>query len=235
LSLETADVELDQSYAQTRFDVRPGRYVMIAVSDTGAGMTRDVQARLFEPFFTTKAPGMGTGLGLASVFGIVKQNRGNIWVYSEPGRGATFKIYLPAQTGSLADEGVAHVAISPYGTETVLVVDDDGRLRKIAQKGLELFGYTVLVAADGAEALQIAQTHPGPIDVLMTDVVMPGLPVRSLAQQIVEARPQIRVLFTSGYTTDAIVHHGILDDGIHFIQKPFAPEGLATKIREVLG
>ena len=234
LTLETADVELDENYAQTRFDVRPGRYVMIAVSDTGAGMTRDVQARLFEPFFTTKAPGMGTGLGLASVFGIVKQNLGNIWVYSEPERGATFKIYLPAQTGVSADDRLAQRTVSPYGDETVLVVDDDSRLRKVAQKGLELFGYTVLVAADGAGALEVARTHPGPIDILVTDVVMPGLPVRSVAQQIMETRPQVRVLYTSGYTTNAIVHHGILDDGIHFIQKPFAPEALATKIREVL-
>jgi CheY-like chemotaxis protein len=177
---------------------------------------------------------MGTGLGLASVFGIVKQNRGNIWVYSEPGHGATFKIYLPAQTALRADDNVPHPAASPYGTETVLVVDDDSRLRKIAQKGLQLFGYTVLVAADGAEALNVARSHSGPIHVLVTDVVMPGLPVRSVAQQIAEARPQIRVVYTSGYTTDAIVHHGILDQGIQFIQKPFAPETLATKIRETL-
>jgi two-component system cell cycle sensor histidine kinase/response regulator CckA len=216
--------------------------VLLAVSDTGVGMDEEVKAHLFEPFFTTKEKGKGTGLGLATVFGIVKQNQGHIWVYSEPGRGTTFKIYLPragmprvvegAQTPS--DRPTEAAAPPVRGSETLLLVEDESEVRELVRDILLAQGYRVLAAQDGVEALQVAQEHEGPIHLLITDVVMPRMSGKALADQLRSSRPEMRVLFTSGYTDNAIVHHGVLDEGVHFLSKPFELEALARKVREVL-
>jgi CheY-like chemotaxis protein len=235
LTIETATVELDDTYARQHLAVVPGEYVMVAVSDTGEGMNPDVLAHVFEPFFTTKPIGKGTGLGLATVYGIVKQNHGNVWVYSEPGRGATFKIYFPALSREAARESpVAATPATPVGTETVLVVEDDARLRLLVRKSLERFGYTVLPTGNGADALKVAAAHTGSIELLLTDVVMPGMNGTALAREFAHVRPAAKVLFCSGYTENAIVHHGVLDAGIAFLQKPYSPLALAQKVREVL-
>ena len=204
------------------------------VTDTGLGMSPEVRARVFEPFFTTKEVGRGTWLGLATVYGIVKQSSGYISVYSEPGRGTTFKIYLPrAQDGAPAapvSESRAHEG----GTETILLVEDETDVRALAREFLGSRGYRVLEAQDGREALRISSSHAGEIDLLVTDVVMPGMSGRELAEQLAELRPQMKVLYVSGYTAEAIGHHGILDPGTEFLQKPFSREALARKLREVL-
>ncbi len=226
LTIETANVALD----------RPeGHFVMLAVSDTGAGMDEATQARIFEPFFTTKGPGKGTGLGLATVYGIVKQSGGFIWVYSEPGHGTSFKIYLP-QVDEPLDQGAAPPAAAGgrRGTETVLVVEDAAAVRAVTRQVLERQGYTILEAPNGAAALHVAATHRGPIHLLLTDVVMPALSGRPLAERLAQLRPEIRVLYTSGYTDDSIVRHGILEPGIAYLQKPFTPDSLAQKVRDVL-
>jgi PAS domain S-box-containing protein len=235
LTLETANVEMDESYIRGHPLARPGRYVMLAVSDTGTGMDGETQAHIFEPFFTTKPSGQGTGLGLATVYGIVKQSGGFIWVYSEPGRGASFKAYLPR-----VDEPVSRAAVTPVsraslrGSETVFLVEDVAAVRAVARQVLERQGYTVLEAPDGGAALRSAAAHVGPIHLLLTDVVMPTLSGRLLAEQLAPTRPAMRVLYMSGYTDNAIVHHGLLDRGIAYLQKPFTPDALARKVRDVL-
>ena len=237
LTIETKNVELDDIYARKHLAVAPGSYVMLAVSDTGIGITKEVQERIFEPFFTTKEEERGTGLGLSTVYGIVKQSKGNIWVYSEPGKGAAFKIYLPRveRAGVERKDGAGEEIQTPYGSETVLAVEDEELVRKVVSKFLDKFGYTVLVAANGEEALRICREHKGPIHLLLTDVVMPGLSGKELATQLRELRPELKVLFMSGYTDNAIVKHGILEDGIAFVQKPFTHQALVWKVREVLG
>jgi PAS domain S-box-containing protein len=234
LTIETANVALDAAYTAQHLGVEPGEYVMLAVSDTGQGMTEEVKTHLFEPFFTTKEKGKGTGLGLATVFGTVKQNGGYIGVYSEVERGTTFKIYLPHVAASTAASTSPPRAAAARGTETLLVVEDEPQVRELTCAILRAQGYQVLTARDGVEALQVAEAHEGPIHLLLTDVVMPRLSGKALADQLLLTRPEMRVLFTSGYTDNAIVHHGVLAAGIHFLSKPFEIESLARKVRDVL-
>jgi PAS domain S-box-containing protein len=233
LTIETANVELGEHYARQHVGVQAGSYVMLGVSDTGTGMDRETQARVFEPFFTTKEPGKGTGLGLSTVYGIVKQSGGNIWVYSEPGTGTTFKVYLPLVHDAEDTAELAQVR-SGRGTETILVVEDEDDVRALACEVLATYGYEVLQARTPAEALLIAEGHPGPVQLLLTDVVMPGMSGRMLAERLAPLRPEMKVLYMSGYTDDAIVHHGTLDAGTPFIQKPFLPDALAGSVRRVL-
>jgi len=236
LTIETANVELDGAYARRHVAVTPGRYVMLAVSDTGVGMTPEVRDRVFEPFFTTKEKGKGTGLGLSTVYGIVKQSEGNIWIYSEPGHGTTFKIYLPCVEEPLEEARRKRVKEElPHGSETILVVEDEEKVRKLAVQILERQGYRVLEAAHGDDALQLwGQQKNGPIHLMVADVVMPGMSGRELARYLEPLHPEMKVLYMSGYTDNAIVHHGILEKGLDFIQKPFTIEGLINKVREVL-
>jgi PAS domain S-box-containing protein len=236
LTIETANVEHDPEYAREQDAAPVSRFVMLAVSDTGVGMDEGTKARIFEPFFTTKGPGKGTGLGLATVYGIVKQSGGFIWVYSEPGLGTTFKIYLPRVDAAATPSAAAPASAgAPRGTETVLLVEDADAVRAVTHQALARQGYTVLDAPNGAEALRIAADHPGPIHLLLTDVVMPGLSGRQVSDQLARLRPDTKVLFTSGYTDDAVVRHGVLESGIAYLQKPFTVDGLARKVREVLG
>jgi PAS domain S-box-containing protein len=237
LTIETANVELDAAYAREHVAVEPGSYVMLAVSDTGVGMSEEVKAHLFEPFFTTKEQGQGTGLGLATVYGIVKQSGGCIWVYSEPGRGTAFKIYLPRLTAcsQVAASAPAHQeADSLAGAGTILLVEDEEAVRRLASRVLAARGYTVLSAANGLQALDTVQRHPGAIDLVITDVVMPQMSGRELAELVRPRRPATKILYVSGYTDDAIVRHGVLDAGVVFLQKPFTPDGLARKVKEIL-
>ncbi|OLC06010.1 MAG: hypothetical protein AUH41_13805 [Gemmatimonadetes bacterium 13_1_40CM_66_11] len=232
LTIETANVDMDETYAQAHPLAAPGRYVMLAVTDTGVGMDAATQARIFEPFFTTKEVGKGTGLGLATVQGIVQQSSGFIWVYSEPSHGTCFKVYLPR-----VDAPVSKPEDAPgdmRGTETVLVVEDMAAVRAVTCEMLRRFGFTVHDAADGTTALQLAQTLDRPIDLLLTDVVIPDVNGRDLAAQFQALRPRLKVLFMSGYTDDAVVRHGILQEGIAYLQKPFTPKSLVRKVREVL-
>ncbi len=235
LSIETSNVELDEHYARQHQAVLPGDYVMLAVSDTGIGMTEDVSSHLFEPFFTTKPPGKGTGLGLATCYGIIKQNGGHIWVYSEYGRGTTFKIFLPRIAGAAESEVQAEPSdIDVKGHETIMVVEDEPLVRAITVETLETLGYRVLQASNGEEALVVARNFDGPIDVLVTDVVMPAMGGPALTQHMHRERPNLKVLYVSGYTDDAIVHHGVVEPGIQFLQKPFPLATLARRIRELL-
>jgi two-component system, cell cycle sensor histidine kinase and response regulator CckA len=236
LTIETANVELDEEYARNHVAVKTGGYVMLAVSDTGMGMTPEVRDRVFEPFFTTKEEGKGTGLGLSTVYGIVKQSGGNIWVYSELGKGTTFKIYFPRVDEPL-DEISEKVTVRKgllRGSETILVVEDEEEVRKLVVWGLEGQGYRVLDAPQGLDAFLIGKENQGPIHLLVTDVVMPKMSGRDLAERLASIRPGIKVLYMSGYTERAIAHKGILDKGINFIQKPFTVDELARKVREVL-
>jgi len=235
LTIETANVDLAEQYATTHPPVVPGSFVMLAVSDTGTGMDEATKAKAFEPFFTTKEPGQGTGLGLATVYGIVKQSGGYIWLYSEPGKGAAFKIYLP-RVDELATPAVRPAARAGgvAGTETVLVAEDDDLLRPLACELLRKLGYHVLEARDSAEALKAARGHPGEIHLIVSDVVMPGGGGFELAKQIRAERPTMRVLFMSGYTDEAVVRHGLLERGLNYLQKPFTPAVLTRRVREVL-
>ena len=234
LTIETQNVELDGAYAAQHWGVTPGRYAMFAVSDTGKGMDKETREHIFEPFFTTKGQGRGTGLGLSTVFGIVQQSGGHIWVYSEPGQGSTFKVYLP-RTDEVRVRTSAPPAVRAEGRETVLLVDDEDALRAVACEVLRRKGYRVLEAHDGEHALAVSQGHPGRIDLLVTDVVMPRMSGAELAVRLVEARPDTRVLFMSGYTGEAIVHHHVIADGAVLLQKPLTPDSLLQKVREVLG
>jgi len=236
LTLETTNVSIDEESVGRYPDLKPGDYVMLAITDTGAGMSAEVKARVFEPFFTTKGVGEGTGLGLSTCYGIVKQSGGHISLYSEPGRGTTFKIYLPQA------EPEAKIPLQrldspgmPRGTETILLVEDDPALREMAATLLRRLGYTVLAAANGLEALSLKQQRgTGHVDLLFTDVVMPHMSGRELADRVRALYPQTRILFTSAYTENAIVHQGVLDKGVALLQKPFTPGALARKLREVL-
>ena len=234
LTIETSNVELDEHYATRHVGVVAGRYVMLAVSDTGTGMDEQTKARIFEPFFTTKEPGKGTGLGLSTVYGIVKQSGGNIWLYSEPGRGTTFKIHLPAVDASVEAAPATATAGGLAGVETILMAEDDEQLRRLAYRALAGHGYTVLEAGSSSAALEVARRHSGPIHLLLTDVIIPGMDGRSLAQAVQAERPGLRVLFMSGYADKAIVHHGVLDAGVAYLAKPFTTEAIARKVREVL-
>ncbi len=239
LTIETTNAELDPSYADAHAPAVPGPYTMVAVTDTGTGMTADVRARLFEPFFTTKEQGKGTGLGLSTTYGIVKQSGGFIWCYSEPGHGTSFKIYLPRATEAGTPRvgpaaAAAGTTADTRGEETILLVEDEPEVRALVQRLLKMQGYTVVSAANPDEALAITRDFRDVIHLMVTDVVMPGMSGRQLADRLASTRPQMRVLFVSGYTDDAIVHHGILDPGTAFLQKPFTPQALAHKVREVL-
>ena len=236
LTIETANVILDEEYAHTHIGVTPGPYVRLSVSDTGVGIPMEVKEKVFEPFFTTKEKGKGTGLGLSTVYGIVKQSGGNIWVYSEPAHGTTFKIYLPRVEEDLDTlYGRDESDFLPGGGETVLLVEDEPSVRDLAHRLLNQQGYKVLEAANGEEALHVAQEHAGEkIHLLLTDVVMPRMGGKELTDQLKIFRPDIKVLYASGYTDNAIVHHGVLERGTHFLQKPFSPSGLVRKVREVL-
>jgi len=236
LIIETANVDLDETYCRAHPAVQPGLYAMVAVSDTGVGMDANTQARIFEPFFTTKELGKGTGLGLATVYGVVKQSGGYVWVYSELGKGTTFKIYFPR-----IDEPVQAVAAMDQGkpelsrrSETILLVEDAESLQELTRVLLKNNGYTVLVAENGAEAIELAEHEDRPIHLLLTDVVMPGMSGREVANYLTAKRPDMRVIYMSGYTNDVIAHHGVLDSGISFIEKPFSQETLMRKLREVL-
>jgi PAS domain S-box-containing protein len=234
LTVETANAHLDENYAKTHMGVTPGEFVMIAVSDTGIGMDAETKRRIFEPFFTTKEKGKGTGLGLATVYGMVKQAGGDIWVYSEPNRGSTFKLYFPRVKEAVADMASAD-AESPLGSnETILVVEDEKAVRDLTVRMLQRIGYSVLIAAGGAEALAICASHPARIALLLTDVVMPNMSGRQLADALAATRPDMKVIYLSGYTENTVIHHGVLDAGIEFLPKPFSREVLAKKIREVL-
>jgi CheY-like chemotaxis protein len=238
LTIETASVWLDESYARLKKGVTPGRYVMLAVSDTGQGMTSDILENLFEPFYTTKEKEMGTGLGLSTVYGIVKQHGGNIWAYSEPGLGATFKIYLPVSTDSPEPEpSAAEEAPLPdrTGTETVLLVEDEEIVRELVCSMLEMQGYEVLSAENGKDALSLLKTYEGPLDLLLTDVVMPDMNGKELYERISRAYPDLGTIYMSGYSENVIAYHGVLKPGVNFIQKPFSVNDLAARIREVLG
>jgi len=234
LLIETANADLTKEYAELHQPVIPGSYVMLAVSDTGIGMDADTRTRIFEPFFTTKEKGRGTGLGLSTVYGIVKQSGGYIWVYSEPGQGTTFKLYFPRVDAPAESPAPPRAAATLAGTETILLAEDDEMLRPLAKGLLDKLGYTVLEAENAERALERAQSHAGPIHLLLADVVMPGLSGRELARRLAHTRPDTRVLYVSGYTDDAIVRHGMLEPGLHFLQKPFTPDSLGRKVREVL-
>jgi two-component system cell cycle sensor histidine kinase/response regulator CckA len=236
LTIETHDVSLDESYAKDHLEVKPGVYAMLAVSDTGIGMDKETLTRIFEPFFTTKGVGKGTGLGLSTVFGIVHQSGGSIWVYSEPGGGTSVKVYLPKAkpTDTELAEAVAPTPTSLRGSETILLVEDQDDVRQVAREILTRHGYHVVAARNAGEALLTCERHPRSIHLLLTDVVMPQMSGRELSERLLPLRPEMKVLYMSGYTDNVIVHHGILDSGVAYLQKPLVPDTLARKVREVL-
>jgi two-component system cell cycle sensor histidine kinase/response regulator CckA len=235
LIIETSNIVLTEEYVANHLGAQPGKHVLLAISDTGVGMSEEEKACIFEPFFTTKEVGKGTGLGLATVFGIIKQSGGNIWVYSEEGHGSTFKIYLPR-----ADEPVRTTLPPkgeidmPTGNETVLLVEDDTGVRDLARQVLQRQGYTLLEAKNGEEALELSAQYSGPIHLLLTDVIMPGMNGKTLADQLAQSHPDLKTLFMSGYTDNTIAHHGVLDPGATFLQKPFSSLTLTHQVRAVL-
>ena len=236
LELKTCNIDLDAEAARDVGVERPGSYVMIAVTDSGIGMDSETRVRIFEPFFSTKPAEKGTGLGLATVYGIVKQSGGDIWVYSEVGRGSTFKVFLPRIDEPLGSEkaAAAHRGAAPRGSETVLLADDEAPILKVAKRILESAGYRVITAGDGAEAVKIAGAHPGRIDLLVTDMVMPQLNGRQVAESLRAKRPEMRVLYLSGYTDTAAARQGLMEPGAEFLQKPFSTDSLIRRVREVL-
>jgi len=235
LVIETASMNVDEGFGDQHLGLRPGPYVLISISDTGSGMDRETLKHIFEPFFTTKERGKGTGLGLATVYGIVSQSEGKIWAYSEPGKGTTFRIYLPRITRSGEPETTMTPSESPSrGSETVLVVEDENAVRLVAVGILRKAGYDVLEASDGEEALRVASNHEGPIHLVLTDVLMPGIHGPALVKRLEERRPAIRALYMSGHADDALLHHGILEGGLSFLEKPFTRNDLTKKVREVL-
>jgi CheY-like chemotaxis protein len=235
VTIETSNISLDDQTAAKHVSVKPGEYVMLSVSDTGSGMDEETQSRIFEPFFTTKDLGKGSGLGLSTVYGIVKQSGGNIWVYSELGLGTVFKVYLPRiDTVSSTVETLVQETAAPRGSGTILLVEDEDIVRGLTRKILTQAGYNVLDANGGEEAIHLCRTHVGPIDLLLTDVVMPEISGKEVADRLLELRPKIRVLYMSGYTDEAIVQHGVLDANVEFIQKPFTCVRLAQKVTDVL-
>jgi CheY-like chemotaxis protein len=237
LSLASVNVDLDEEYAATHAITRSGPHVLISISDSGVGMDAATQARLFEPFFTTKAIGKGTGLGLATVYGIVKQSGGHLFVYSEPGHGTTFKIYLPGAIGTVASARPTPAAPprTVSGSETILVVDDNEAVRIVAETTLERLGYQVLAASSGRQALELLRDASRLPDLLLTDVILPGMTGPELYREVNVLYPGIRVIFTSGYAPDAIAPQEELERGVLFIEKPYSPSTLASKVREVLG
>jgi two-component system cell cycle sensor histidine kinase/response regulator CckA len=235
LRIETANADLDASHASRHEPIAPGRYVMLAVSDTGPGITKETLSKIFEPFFTTKEPGKGTGLGLAMVYGIVKQAGGYVWAYSEMGHGTTFKLYLPRIDEAIAVPAVQEPPMPSRGSETILLVEDEGSLRAIAREILEEHGYRVIEAASGNEALEMVHRHPDPIHLLLTDVVMPGMNGRALFESLVSVRPDLAVLYMSGYTDDVIAHRGVFEPGTLVLAKPFTALALLRRVREALG
>jgi two-component system cell cycle sensor histidine kinase/response regulator CckA len=234
LTMETSNILLDEEYARDHIEVKAGPHVMLAVSDTGIGMDRATQARIFEPFFTTKDKSKGTGLGLSTVFGIVKQASGSVWVYSEPGKGTTFKVFLPRVDAEVDVLGTRPAPDTVGGSETVLLVEDDDQVRAVARGILRKKGYIVLEARNAGEALLHAETHPARIDLLLTDVVMPQMSGPQLAIRLTSIRPEIAVLCMSGYTDDSVVRHGVLESQIAYLQKPITSETLTSKVRTVL-
>jgi CheY-like chemotaxis protein len=237
LTIETANVALDESYACRHIGVEPGQYVMLAVSDTGCGMDDETLSHIFEPFFTTKNEGQGTGLGLSTVYGIVKQSGGDIWVYSEPGRGTTFKVYLPRTEEAVVEGASAksdQLECSRHGQETILLVEDEEMVRTLASEILQMSGYTVLEAEHGHAALQLSTAFAGRIHLMLTDVVMPEMSGVELARRLVSARPEMKVIYMSGYTDRAVAHHGLLELGSTYLQKPFTLDMLTCKIRQAL-
>jgi signal transduction histidine kinase len=234
LTIETRNVQLDEEYAKTHPETKPGKYVMFAVTDTGTGMDDETRSLAFEPFFTTKPKGSGTGLGLSTCYGIVQQNNGGIWLYSEPGKGTSVKVYLPVYESASISNGIPKAMELPRGTETILLVEDDPGIRYLITRLLQKTGYRVQVASNGSEALSVINGEPGIFHLLVTDVVMPLMGGKELADRVSEILPDIKILFMSGYTDDSIVHHGILEEGILFIQKPFTPGDFLRKVREAL-
>lgn len=235
LTIETKNVYLEENYAMQHLSVRPDLYTMLAVSDTGTGMDAETQKRVFEPFFTTEETGKGTGLGLSTVYGIVKQSGGSIWVYSEPERGTTFKIYLPQIEEQMPEpESNAEVEEDLQGTETILLVEDEELVRNLVRETLETYGYKILEAANGTDGLLIYEQYRESIDLLLTDAVMPKMGGKDLAAILSKTYPQIKVLFMSGYTDETIINHGILEENTNFIQKPFTPHALVRAVHEIL-
>jgi signal transduction histidine kinase/ActR/RegA family two-component response regulator len=235
LIIETTNVEIDSGYVSGQVGVQTGSYVKLAVSDTGVGMDEETRNRIFEPFFTTKEKGKGTGLGLSTVYGIVKQSGGNIWVYSGAGKGTTFKVYLPrAKSIARVNKEKVEEATPRGGSETVLLVEDEEVVRGLARRILEQAGYSVVEASKADEAIRFCEEHGNEVDLLLTDVVMPEMSGKELADRLKTQRPDLKMLFMSGYTDEAIVHHGVLDSSVEFIQKPFTPAGLIEKVRDVL-
>jgi len=235
LTIETSNAYLGEAYARDHIDVEPGAYVQLSVTDSGQGMDRETVSRIFEPFFTTKEKGAGSGLGLATVYGIVRQSGGHIWVYSEPGRGTTFKIYLPRISGTGGEDSVVQRAEeSSNGTETILLVEDSKLLAKVTKDFLLSAGYRVLLASEAAEALKVAEEFPGRIHLLLTDVVMPHMNGRELSELLLRQRPELKVLYMSGHTAGVISRHALLEDDVAFIEKPFTHDALGRKIRQLL-